>query len=445
MKLFNKIQLRITIGYTILLLLSIIIVNRVETLFAIVTIFVSVALINYLAQRHATSIKSIVTYIQQLDMHSLDTPLHISGTAETRGLAESLKRTINSLNIQFNDLSNQHKKLSLVLDTMTDGVILLDYTGYVSMSNPSARNLLEISLGDKRRFIEVIRDHELQRIILDCQKSQVVESGEVTLDDTNQIMNIVAIPLSGTSQQEVLLILRDLTQLRNIETTRREFVANVSHELRTPLTSMKASAESLESGIVDPKIASKFLRQISDDVDHMNHIVSDLLELSRMDTGQISLNLTEVNVKDFVSMALERHLVPAKAKNISLGTDIPPNLPAITIDTRRFLQVIQNLLDNAIKFTPQNGRVTINSNHDASSVEISVVDSGIGIAQKDRPHIFERFYKADRSRHEKGIGLGLAIAKHIVQLHDGEISLDINEPTGSIFTITLPIHAAYIS
>ena len=236
-------------------------------------------------------------------MHSLDTPLHISGTAETRGLAESLKRTINSLNIQFNDLSNQHKKLSLVLDTMTDGVILLDYTGYVSMSNPSARNLLEISLGDKRRFIEVIRDHELQRIILDCQKSQVVESGEVTLDDTNQIMNIVAIPLSGTSQQEVLLILRDLTQLRNIETTRREFVANVSHELRTPLTSMKASAESLESGIVDPKIASKFLRQISDDVDHMNHIVSDLLELYRMHTGQISLNLTEVNVKDFVSMA----------------------------------------------------------------------------------------------------------------------------------------------
>ena len=137
----------------------------------------------------------------------------------------------------------------------------------------------------------------------------------------------------------------------------------------------------------------------------MNHIVSDLLELSRMDTGQISLNLTEVNVKDFVSMALERHLVPAKAKNISLGTDIPPNLPAITIDTRRFLQVIQNLLDNAIKFTPQNGRVTINSNHDASSVEISVVDSGIGIAQKDRPHIFERFYKADRSRHEKGLSL----------------------------------------
>ena len=445
MNLFNKLQLRITIIYTCLLLISIIIVNRVETIFAITTILVFMALINYLAHRHANSIKSIVKYIQQIEMNTLDTPLRISGTSGTKELAESLKKTIDSLNIQFNDLSNQHKKLSLVLDTMTDGVILLDNTGHVSMSNPAAQDLLEISLGDRRRFIEVIRDHDLQQIILDCQKSQLVESGEVALNNTKQIVNIVAIPLIGTSVEEVLLILRDLTQLRNIETTRREFVANVSHELRTPLTSMKASAESLESGITEPEIASKFLKQISDDVDHMNHIVSDLLELSRMDTGQISLNLPAVNVGDFVLMALERHLVPAKAKNISLNTTIPPNLPTVTIDTRRFLQVIQNLLDNAIKFTPRNGSVHINSNHGTSSVKISIVDTGIGIAQEDRPRIFERFYKADRSRHEKGIGLGLAIAKHIVQLHNGELSVDVNEPAGSIFTITLPIHSAHLS
>ena len=308
MKLSNKLQLRITIAYTCLLLISIILVNRVETIFAIATILISIALMNYLVRRHTNSIKTIIKYIQRLEINTLDASLHISGTDETKELAEALKRTIDSINIQFNDLSNQHKKLSLVLDTMTDGVILLDSTGYVSMSNPAAQNLLEFSLGDRRRFIEVIRDHELQRIILDCQNSHVVESGEVSLDNTKQIMNIVAIPLSGTSTEEVLLILRDLTQLRNIETTRREFVANVSHELRTPLTSMKASAESLESGITDPKIASKFLNQISEDVDHMNHIVSDLLELSRMDTGQISLNLTEVHVKDFVLMAMERHL-----------------------------------------------------------------------------------------------------------------------------------------
>jgi two-component system phosphate regulon sensor histidine kinase PhoR len=235
------------------------------------------------------------------------------------------------------------------------------------------------------------------------------------------------------------VILQDLSQTRRLQTARRDLVANVSHELRTPLASLKALTETLRDGALDdPPAATRFLDQLNGQVDDLTQIVDELVELTRIESGQVPLRLAPVMVADVVNAVLQRLAPQAERAGLVIASRIPADLPAILADRDRIGQVTTNLLHNAIKFTPRGGRVEVEAAVQASEVVVSVHDTGIGISAESLPRVFERFYKVDRSRTEGGTGLGLAIAKHIVQAHGGRIWVESREGEGSTFSFAVP-------
>ncbi len=242
------------------------------------------------------------------------------------------------------------------------------------------------------------------------------------------------------------MILQDLSAVRRLEKVRRDFVSNVSHELRTPLASLAALVDTLRDGALDdPPAAQRFLDRMEVEVDKMTQMVQELLELSRVESGQLPLRLSPTTVQQVVSPAVERLSTQAERAGVALKVELPDDLPRIVVDSERVQQVIINLVHNGIKFTPSGGSVTIRAALDAARpgmLVISVRDTGVGIPADNLSRIFERFYKTDRARSGGGTGLGLAIAKHTVLAHGGSIWVKSREGEGSDFMFTVPVEAA---
>jgi two-component system phosphate regulon sensor histidine kinase PhoR len=237
-----------------------------------------------------------------------------------------------------------------------------------------------------------------------------------------------------------ILLFQDLTEIRTLQTMRKEFIGNISHELRTPLASIKAIAETLQDGAIgDKKLAAGFLTKVDNEVERMSQIVTELTELSRIETGEAKLKLETVNLNLLIEDVVA-HLFPqAERKNLALVAELSPVLAAVQADKDRIRQVIVNIVHNAIKFTQPGGKVVISTRLDADSAITEISDTGIGITKEDLPHIFERFFKVDRSRSSSGTGLGLAIAKHTVQAHGGEIRVQSEVGHGSTFSFNIPL------
>jgi two-component system phosphate regulon sensor histidine kinase PhoR len=237
----------------------------------------------------------------------------------------------------------------------------------------------------------------------------------------------------------VLLTLHDLTRIRQVETTRKEFVTNVSHELRSPLTSIKAMVETLADGALeDPKVGRDFLGRIERDVNRMNAMVNDLLELSRLESGQISLNLAPFDIRALVEDVVADCQPRVANKRLAVQSRISADVPRVIGERDKIRQVLLNLLENAFKHTGSDGRIDVSAAMKGRFVEIAVADTGSGIALEHLPHVFERFYKVDRARRDGGTGLGLAIVKHIVQTHGGTVRAESELGVGSTFYFTLP-------
>jgi two-component system phosphate regulon sensor histidine kinase PhoR len=249
-----------------------------------------------------------------------------------------------------------------------------------------------------------------------------------------------------------ILVFHDMTELRRLEIIRKDFVANVSHELRTPLTSIKGYIEALLDGAKDdPETSAQFLHIILKQSDRLNLILEDLLELSKIESGRVSFKAEPTDLRAVIERTLSMMQPIADKKGHRLEVSIGHDLPPITGDEDRLVQVLTNLLDNAVKYTPQNGTITVAARlvQDAPpgssperTVELAVSDTGIGIPPQDRPRVFERFYRVDkaRSRELGGTGLGLAIVKHIVEGHGGQVWVEGNDPQGSRFVVRLPVH-----
>jgi two-component system phosphate regulon sensor histidine kinase PhoR len=221
---------------------------------------------------------------------------------------------------------------------------------------------------------------------------------------------------------------------------RREFVGNISHELRTPLAAIKAIVDTLQDGAIDDKQAARdFLNKVDVEVDGMTQIVAELTELSRIETGRVKLKLEPVNLNLLVKEVITRLSPQAERHKVALLTELSSDLPFVQADKERIQQVILNIVHNAIKFTPSGGKVMISTEQSRESVIAKVSDTGIGISKEDLPHIFKRFFKADKSRSNSGTGLGLAIAKHTVQAHGGNIWAQSEEGKGSTFSFSLPL------
>ena len=263
---------------------------------------------------------------------------------------------------------------------------------------------------------------------------------DIELLEGRRLVMALAVPLNSTNEGNVLMTLHDLTTIKRMDTTRREFVSNVSHELRNPIASMKALVETLENGAFrDTSMAEDYLKRIHGEVNRMSDLVSELLDLSRLESGQDKISFSSVDITKLITEVHSDMLPIAKNKGAMLSLELEKELPQCNAEVAKLRRVLLNLVDNSIRFVSQGGQIKISATRssDHRLIVVSVTDNGTGISDADVPHLFERFYKVDRSRSDSGTGLGLAIARHIVEAHGGTIWVESQYGVGSTFSFTL--------
>ena len=359
--------------------------------------------------------------------------------AQSSELVSAFNRMASTVSHTIGSLSAEKNTLFMILDTMADGVIVVDRESMVTLFNSTAARILNVSSTGMvgSRLAEVIRDHEIIQLSNKCQETGNVLLGEVEIPQVRKYLSVTATPLDNQTGG-VLLTIHDLTSIRQIETTRKEFVSNVSHELRNPIASIKAITETLDRGALeDGDVARDFLARIYRDVDRMAVMVDELLELSRIESGQEVVDIRPAYLIDIVQDAIAIVEEQSSEESTTIVTQIDDAI-VVMAQFEKISRVIVNLLQNALKFTPITGVITIKVKEDKNSVSLTIEDTGIGIADEHLPHIYERFYKVDKSRADKGTGLGLAIVKHLIQAHGGEVSVSSVEGKGSRFSFTLP-------
>ena len=418
-------------------------VDRVVLALAIsatVVVGLSVGLAYTLARRTSRSGRAVAEGAHRLASGDLEYRVEAPSPGETRELAEAFNRMATTIRDMVRDLSAERNRLSVVLDTMADGVIVINPDGGVALMNRAAEWLLETPplQPDGRKLADIVRNHEILQLVSDAQSDRGIHQVELELVNSRRFLSAIATPQSEDRSDGVLLTLRDFTGLRQMETTRTEFVSNVSHELRTPLASVKALVETLQDGALeDTDTARDFLRRIHGDVDRMTAMVSELLELSLLESGHAPMHLAPVDIRSVVDETESEFALRLESRGLSLKTDLPEGLPYVMADAAKLSQVLRNLVENSVKFTPAGGSIGISAMDSGQWVELRVSDTGVGIAPAHLPHVFERFYKVDRSRRDDGTGLGLAIVKHLVEAHGGDIRAESIEGQGSTFTVAL--------
>ncbi len=345
------------------------------------------------------------------------------------------------LQAQISELSTERGKLEAVLASMADGVVIVNAAGLIELTNQAALRMFnstsENVLGNS--LVEMVRNHQLVEMWQKCQSTGQQQIIPFETSPNRLYLQGILSPLAHNMPGSTLIILQDLTRMRRLEMIRRDFVSNVSHELRTPLASLRALTETLQEGALeDPPAARRFLLRMEHEIDNLTQLVQELLELSRIESGKVPLKQTLVTPCDLVTPAVERMQMQAERAGLQLWLDCPTELPRVNADRIRMEQVLVNLIHNAIKFTLPNGEIKITAHQDENMVVFVVSDTGVGIAPEVLPRIFERFYKADRSRSGGGTGLGLSIARHLVEAHGGRIWAESEVGKGSTFFFSLP-------
>ncbi len=360
---------------------------------------------------------------------------------DEKGL-EELSNAVKALALvdqeRTSKLSVERARLAEVLEQMTDGVLITDADGRIQFANPAARNLFEAPNAVGHTVVEVIRQHQLVQAWQRSLETGEAQEESVELPARRQFLQLVVLPDQSTGGS--LLLVQNLTRVRRLETVRRDFISNVSHELRTPLASLKALTETLRDGALeDPKAAQRFLGRIETEVDALTQMTSELLELTRIESGQVPLEMKAVTPHKLLDSAADRMRAQAERAGLSLRIEILPGIPDVRADAVRLEQVLVNLIHNAVKFTLPGGEVVLSAQTEGDFICFSVRDTGAGIPEDDLERIFERFYKADRARSGGGTGLGLSIARHIVEAHGGRIWAKSREGAGSTFNFTVPL------
>ena len=378
-----------------------------------------------------------------------------SGKVTVYGVDElgELAETINDLSYKVKDAQetteSERQRLDSVLRHMTDGVLATDRRGKIIIINSRAMDLLSISqdkaIGQSIMKVLKLGEKFTFRQLLETQDELILN---IPTDDQDTILRgeFSVIQRESGFISGLVCVLSDITEQEKVEQERRSFVSNVSHELRTPLTSVKSYTESLIDGAwEDEEIAPEFLKVISTETDRMIRMITDLLNLSRMDQGKQDLNREFVSINELVAHIIDRFEMVLKSeqyrnKKYTIERDFTQRTLWVEIDQDKFIQVIDNIMNNAIKYSPDGGKITCKLMETHNSVVISITDEGLGIPRKDIGHVFDRFYRVDKARARSmgGTGLGLAISKEVVQLHGGKIWVTSVENKGSTFFISLP-------
>lgn len=372
------------------------------------------------------------------------TKIPVVSNDEIGMLAGVLNDMSERIDDQVQRLSAEKQRLDTILSSMGEGIMVTAPDGVITLVNPAFCRLFSISGSvDGKKLVEISRHPDLLEAFNDLGKPDVdelVREISIQPNDITLLTHWVPLNVDGV-RQGIVAVFHDISDLKKAENMRRDFVANVSHELRTPVTIIKGYAETLLDGALksDPARAVRFVEIISSHSERLTNLINDILTLSSLETKEALIELNPLDVSGTIAKACMLLQERAIQKNIAiLNESAAVALPRIMADQGRLEQVVVNLLENAIKYTPEGGSIRLFAEDDGDYVKVSVADTGIGIPFKDLPRIFERFYRVDeaRTREEGGTGLGLAIVKHIVQLHGGAVSVTSEPGKGSMFTFT---------
>ncbi len=350
--------------------------------------------------------------------------LRVAASGEAGVAVRAFNAMLDAIDSRIRAIGAGRRRLETILATMAHGVVIVNADETNTSMNPAAEALLGVHAGTTigRSLVDAVRDHELVSICREAARDGAAVSRPLHLAATDRHVRAVATPVRQGETHQVLLLLQDVTELRQTDEIRRDFVANVSHELRTPGASLKALVETLEAGAIDDVEArGGFLARIHDEVDRIIALVEELLELARIESGRVDVSAKAVNLSELVGGAAERLRPQAERAGIVLHVARPVDDVTVRVDPEQADRVVTNLVQNAVKFTPAGGRVSVAVEGRDGEARLSVADTGVGIDQDDLPRVFERFYKADRSRAGGGAGLGLAIAKHLALQQGGRI------------------------
>ncbi len=405
----------------------------------------------YVSSRISGQMRAIKAGAERIAAGDFSHELSVPRTEEFAVVAESLNHMASELDDKLRTLTQERNEREAVLSSMVEGVLAVDTEERVIAVNAAAARLLDtVPLEAEGRSIqEVVRNPDLQRVVAETLRGQSPVEADVVVrvgaEDRDLQANGTLLHADHDTESVVgaVVVLNDVTRLKRLEAVRRDFVANVSHELKTPVTSIKGFAETLEQGALDdPEAAQRFVRIIAGQADRLNSIIEDLLALSTMEQSLDSplLQLEQADLCDVVAVALGVCGPKAATKHVELRETCPGRLLA-PVNPPLLEQAVVNLVDNAVKYSPEGSTVDIVLEETSDEIVISVVDRGQGVAREHLPRLFERFYRVDkaRSRDLGGTGLGLAIVKHIAQVHGGRVSVDSVVGRGSTFRIHLPL------
>lgn len=419
-------------------------INNMLTYATIWALAITVILGSLLARTITDPIKEVISKAEKLAKGEFEQIVTVKSNDEVGQLTGMFNYLSDRLKTTLDETGNEKNKLNTILTNMTDGIIAVAITGEIIHTNPAVYDIFSITKEEmeNKNFDDISQklswgiNHE--DLFTDSEKANNILV-------INDLIIKATVVLFGNEKNEkvgAIIVLQDVTEQERLDRMRKEFVANVSHELRTPLTTIKSYTETLLDGALENKEhAINFLKVIDSESERMTRLVKDLLQLSKLEYDSIQWNMKKISVYKIVSECVYRMNISAEQKNQILEFNSDLDIPEIMGDRDRIEQVIVNILSNAIKYTPENGKIMINLSVEENNIMVKVADNGIGIPKEDLPRLFERFYRVDkaRSRMLGGTGLGLSIARQIVEAHKGKIKIQSEYGQGTQVFISLPV------
>ncbi len=393
------------------------------------------------AARRAQRVEAILAVARRYALGDLSRPAPDYGDDDLGSVARGMDQAAQELGRRVENLTRDRARMEAILSSMIEGVLVVDEQGRLQLVNDAARRILKLEKGSiNHSYVEAIRHpgivEHLGRALAGGEASALELS--VTRDTTRTLVAQVA-PVV-TAGRGAVLVMHDITELRKADLIRRDFVANVSHELRTPLTAIKGYAEALLDDPDDRDAHERFLEIIHRQAERMERLVKDLLRLARLEAGQEVVEVAPCDITALVSGIVGDFAAAAAEKQLTVAVSVAPGAEMLNTDAAKLHDIVRNLIENAVNYTPPGGAVDVTAQVSGGRFQLSVADTGHGIAPDDLGRVFERFYRVDKSRARPGgTGLGLSIVKHLVQVLEGEVVVENQASGGALFTLSLPI------
>jgi two-component system phosphate regulon sensor histidine kinase PhoR len=395
-----------------------------------------------LAKRMASAVRELTVAARRMSQGDLSVRTRLDGRDELAELGSHLDRIAATLSLTLGGLRSEVDLQRRILEAMHEGVVVVDRDGRIVLVNPALRAMLLLGTDAVGKLLmETVRHAQLHTMLEDARDALDDRPIEIELPGLKpRRMLVQAAPLSG-DDEGLLFVFVDVTELRRLESLRRDFVANASHELRTPIAAVRSATETLRNGaLADGIAAARFLDIIERNSVRLQNLVEDMLELSKLESNEFALKREHVELERVVPLVLALFRERAEKKGVRLTADLAASLPEIEGDARALEHVLSNLVDNAVKYCPAGASIVVRATEGDGRVRLVVTDTGPGIAAEHLPRVFERFYRVDagRSRDLGGTGLGLSIVKHMVEAMRGRVSVESGVGRGSTFTVSLP-------